>query len=49
MDGVADNNAACARALQGLVEGLAAGCGRNIPIAMTPARGGALPFIWSIG
>ncbi|SFL35518.1 hypothetical protein SAMN03159423_1425 [Bradyrhizobium sp. NFR13] len=49
MDGVADNNAACAKALQGLVEGLAAGCGRNIPIAMTPARGGALPFIWSIG
>lgn len=49
MDGVADNNAACARALQGLVEGLAAGCGRNIPIAMTPARGGALPFIWSVG
>ncbi|UFS74858.1 hypothetical protein LPB73_23630 [Tardiphaga sp. 37S4] len=49
MDGVADNNAACARTLQGLVEGLAAGCGRNIPIAMTPARGGALPFIWSIG
>ncbi|MDR6657607.1 hypothetical protein J2W51_000149 [Tardiphaga robiniae] len=49
MDGVADNNAACAKVLQGLVEGLAAGCGRNIPIAMTPARGGALPFIWSIG
>jgi hypothetical protein len=49
MDGVSDNNAACVRALQGLVEGLAAGCGRNIPIAMTPARGGALPFIWSVG
>jgi hypothetical protein len=49
MDGVGDHHHACARALEGLVEGLAAGCGRNIPVTLTPARGGALPFIWSIG
>jgi hypothetical protein len=49
MDGVGDHHPACARALEGLVEGLAAGCGRNIPVTLIPARGGALPFIWSIG
>jgi hypothetical protein len=49
MDGVGDHHPACARALEGLVEGLAAGCGRNIPVNLIPARGGALPFIWSIG
>jgi hypothetical protein len=49
MEGVGDYHPACARALEGLVEGLAAGCGRNIPVTLTPARGGALPFIWSIG
>jgi hypothetical protein len=49
MDGVSDNTLVCARALQGLIEGLAAGCGRNIPVTMTPGAGGALPFIWTIG
>jgi hypothetical protein len=48
MDGVADNNFACVRALEGLVEGLAVGCGRNIPVTMTPGAGRALPFIWTI-
>ncbi|UGV24784.1 hypothetical protein E0H22_03265 [Rhodopseudomonas boonkerdii] len=49
MSGVADAHSACADILLGLVEGLAAGCGRNIPIAMTAERNGAPPFIWTIG
>jgi hypothetical protein len=49
MDGVADGHFACVKALQGLIEGLAAGCGRNIPVRMTAARGDALPFTWKIG
>ncbi|MDB5631423.1 MAG: hypothetical protein JWR49_278 [Tardiphaga sp.] len=49
MEGVGDHHPACARALEGLIEGLAAGCGRNIPVNLTSARGGTLPFIWSIG
>ncbi len=49
MDGVADYHPACAKVLQGLVEGLAAGCGRRIAIEMRPSVSGATPFIWSIG
>ena len=49
MAGVADDHPACARVLQGLVEGLAAGCGRRIAVDMIPAAGGGLPFVWSIG
>jgi hypothetical protein len=44
-----DYHPACARALEGLVEGLAAGCGRHIPVRLTPAAGGRPPFVWSIG
>jgi len=49
MDDVADYHPACARVLQGLVEGLAAGCGRHIPVALKPGAGGRPPFAWSIG
>ena len=49
MDGVTDAHPACADLLLGLVEGLAAGCGRNIPITMTAERNGARPFTWTIG
>jgi hypothetical protein len=48
MDGVADYHPACAKALVGLVEGLAAGCGRGIAVDMKPGAGGAPPFVWSI-
>jgi hypothetical protein len=48
MDGVADYHPACAKALVGLVEGLAAGCGRSIAVDMKPGAGGAPPFVWSI-
>jgi hypothetical protein len=34
--------------LEGLFEGLAAGCGRGIAIDMKPAAGGKPPFVWSI-
>jgi hypothetical protein len=46
---VGDYHPACAKVLQGLFEGLAAGCGRHIAVAMRPAAGGAPPFVWSIG
>jgi hypothetical protein len=46
---VADFHAACARVLEGLFEGLAAGCGRRIGISLRPAGGGMPPFVWSIG
>ncbi len=49
LDGVADAHPACAEIFRGLVEGLAAGCGRNVPISVTTARNGAPPFTWSIG
>ncbi len=49
MAGVGDYHPACARALEGLVEGLAAGCGRRIPVQMRPSAGGIPPFLWSIG
>jgi hypothetical protein len=49
MADVADYHPACARMLEGLIEGLAAGCGRRIAIAMRPAAGGILPFLWSVG
>jgi hypothetical protein len=47
MADVADYHPACARVLQGLFEGLAAGCGRHIPVTMRPAAGP--PFVWSVG
>jgi hypothetical protein len=49
MADVADYHPACARALAGLFEGLAAGCGRHIAVDMKPAAGGRPPFVWSIG
>jgi hypothetical protein len=48
MADVADYHPACATALAGLFEGLAAGCGRHIAVSMTPAAGGKPPFVWSI-
>jgi hypothetical protein len=49
MADVGDYHPACASVLQGLFEGLAAGCGRHIPVHLKPAAGGKAPFVWSIG
>jgi hypothetical protein len=49
MADVADYHPACAKVLEGLIEGLAAGCGRGIAVGMNPGAGGAPPFTWSIG
>jgi len=49
MADVADYHPACAKVLEGLFEGLAAGCGRHIAVDMKPAAGGRPPFVWSIG
>jgi hypothetical protein len=48
MADVADFHPACAKVLEGLFEGLAAGCGRRIAVSMKPAAGGDPPFVWSI-
>src|SRR3954451_12357963 len=48
MADVPDYHHACAKVLQGLAEGLAAGCGRGIAVGLKTGAGGALPFIWSI-
>jgi hypothetical protein len=49
MSDVADFHPACVSVLQGLFEGLAAGCGRGIAVAMRAAARGGPPFVWSIG
>jgi hypothetical protein len=49
MADVGDYHPACARVLEGLFEGLAAGCGRRIAVEMRAAAGGVPPFVWSIG
>ena len=49
MADVRDYHPACAKVLEGLFEGLAAGCGRHIAVGMKPASGGGPPFVWSIG
>jgi hypothetical protein len=49
MADVADCHLACARVLDGLFEGLAAGCGRGIVVDRRSAAGGVLPFVWSVG
>jgi hypothetical protein len=49
MTNVGDGHPACAKVLEGLFEGLAAGCGRHIPVWMRSAAGGKPPFVWSIG
>ena len=46
---VGDYHPACAKVLEGLFEGLAAGCGRHIAVRMRPAASGKPPFVWSIG
>jgi hypothetical protein len=49
MADVGDYHPACASVLQGLFEGLAAGCGRHIPVHLRPTESGKAPFVWSIG
>ena len=49
MADVSDYSSACTKVLEGLFEGLAAGCGRHIPVHLQPAGGGRPPFVWSIG
>jgi len=49
MADVGDYHPACARVLEGLFEGLAAGCGRYIPVHLKPQLGCKPPFVWSIG
>jgi hypothetical protein len=49
MDDVIDYHPACARVLEGLVAGLAAGCGRHIPVRLSTGTAGRPPFVWSIG
>jgi hypothetical protein len=49
MADVGDYHPACANVLKGLFEGLAAGCGRHIPVHLKPPAGGKAPFVWSIG
>jgi hypothetical protein len=49
MADVADYHPACARVLEGLLKGLAAGCGRHIAIRMRSSGDGGPPFVWSIG
>ena len=46
MADVDDAHPACARALDGLIEGLAAGCGRGIDVSRC---GKAAPLVWLIG
>ena len=46
---VADDHPACAKVLEGLFDGLAAGCGRHIALDLKMAAGGKPPFVWSIG
>jgi hypothetical protein len=47
MTDMADDHPACTQALQGLIEGLAAGCGRGISVGLATRRG-APPLVWSI-
>jgi hypothetical protein len=49
MADVGDYHPACASALQGLCEGLAAACGRRIGVTMTASAAGLAPFVWTIG
>ena len=48
MADVADDHPACASVLQGLFEGLAAGCGRHIALGLRQAEGAHAPLVWSI-
>ncbi|MBI5264503.1 MAG: hypothetical protein HY852_22125 [Bradyrhizobium sp.] len=49
MAGVGDDHPACSAVLTGMVEGLAAGCGRHIGIGMRPGAGGKPLFVWTVG
>jgi hypothetical protein len=49
MDDVADYHRACTKVLEGLFEGLAAGCGRHIGVHLRPTAGGRPPLVWMIG
>jgi hypothetical protein len=49
MADVVDYHPACARVLEGLFGGLAAGCGRHIGVQMRAGTDGRSPFVWSIG
>jgi hypothetical protein len=48
MADIPDYHPACAKVLEGMIEGLAASCGRDIAVKMTSIIGGAAPFYWSI-
>jgi hypothetical protein len=49
MADVAEAHPACAKVLEGLFDGLAAGCGRHIPVQLKSTHGGKPPFVWGIG
>jgi hypothetical protein len=49
MSDVADYHPACAGVLQGLYEGLAAGCGRHIAVTLKAPATGDASLVWSIG
>jgi hypothetical protein len=49
MADVDDYHPACASALQGLCEGLAAACGRSIGVTMRASAAGRAPFVWLVG
>jgi hypothetical protein len=49
MADVIDYHPVCGRVIEGLFEGLAAGCGRHIPVSMRAPAGGNAPFVWWIG
>ena len=48
MEGAGDYSPPCTKVLEGLFDGLAAGCGRHIPVHLTPP-GARPPFIWQVG
>jgi hypothetical protein len=45
---MADHHPACTKVLEGLLGGLAAGCGRHIAVDMQAASDGRPPFTWTI-
>src|ERR1700710_1409375 len=47
MADIPDYHPACAKVLEGLIEGLAAGCGRGIAVKMTSMLGRPAPLFWS--
>ena len=48
MADVADDHPDCVRLLEGLLSGLAAGCGRHIAVNLHTAAGGCPPFAWTV-